>query len=129
MGNSQLSWKRLARDPGARAKAEIALLNPQTSEITLNSLGFEIPPTIFARSSMVYSTASDSAAIDTFVPTPDGPLREIIEYSYPSRSAFVLASGNYDGPVAMSWSPSGRVVAIVDGDASHATLTVLIPPR
>ncbi len=129
MGNSQLSWKRLARDPGKRAKAQIALLNPQTSEITLNSLGFEIPPAIFARSSMVYTTASDSAAIDTYVPTPDGLLSEIIEYSYPSRSAFVLASGNYEGPVAMSWSPSGRALAIVDDDASHATLTVLIPPR
>jgi len=28
LGNSQLSWKRVALDPGARAKAEIALLDP-----------------------------------------------------------------------------------------------------
>ena len=43
--------------------------------------------------------------------------------------AFVLASGPANGPLAMSWSDNGRALAIVDGDAALARLTVLIPPR
>jgi hypothetical protein len=129
MGNGGLSWKRIARDPDAPAKAEIALLNPLTAVVTINSLGFQTPPAMFAQSSMVFTTASDSAAIDTFVPQPDRLLRELIDYSYPARSAFVLASGTARGPLSMSWSPDGRALAIVDGDASLAMLTVMIPPR
>jgi hypothetical protein len=129
MGNGGLSWKRIARDAQTPAKAEIALLNPQTASVTMNSLGFQTPPALFAQSSMVFTTVSNSAAIDTFVPQPNGLLRELIDYSYPARSAFVLASGTARGPLSMSWSPDGRELAIVDGDASLAMLTVVIPPR
>jgi hypothetical protein len=129
MGNGQLSWKHVAQDPGAPIKAEIALLNPMTAVVTINSLGFRTPPALFARSSMIFTSGSDSAAIDTFVPAPDGLLRELIDYSYPSRSAFVLASGHAAGPLTMSWSANGRALAIVDGDSSLAKLTVLIPPQ
>jgi hypothetical protein len=129
MGNSGLSWKRIARDPDAPAKAEIALINPRTAVVTINSLGFQTPPAMFAQSSMVFTTASDNAAIDTFVPQRDGLLRMLIDYSYPARSAFVLASGTARGSLSMSWSPDGRELAIVDGDASLAMLTVITPPR
>ena len=129
MGNSQLSWKRIARDPNAPVKAEIALFSPQTAQVTINSLGFQTPPAMLAQSAMVFTTASDSAALDAFVPVPGGILRELIDYSYPSRSAFVLASGPARGPLIMSWSANGRALAIIDGDASLAMLTVLVPPR
>jgi hypothetical protein len=129
MGDAALSWKRVAQAPTAPVKAEIALVNPQTAQITINSLGFQTPPAMFARSTMVFTTASDSAAIDTFVPTNQGPVRELIDYSYPARSAFVLASGPARGPLSMSWSPNGLALAIVDGDASRAMLTVMVPPR
>ena len=129
IGNGQLSWKRVAQNPDAPIKAEIALLNPLTAVVTINSLGFKTTPTMFARSSMVLTAASDSAAIDTFVPASDGLLRELIDYSYPSRSAFVVASGHATGPLTMSWSANGRALAIVDGDSSLAKLTVLIPPQ
>jgi len=129
MGNGRLSWKGLARDPNAQVKAEIALLNPLTAVVTINSLGFQTTPAMFARSSMALTPASDSVTIDTFVSTSDGLLRELIDYSYPARSAFVLASGLAAGPLTMSWSNDGSALAIVDGDASRAMLTVLIPPR
>ena len=129
MGDAALSWKRIAQAPTAPVKAEIALVNPQTAQITINSLGFQTPPAMFAQSTMVFTTASDSAAIDTFVPTSQGLVRELIDYSYPARSAFVLASGPARGPLSMSWSPNGLALAIVDGDASRAMLTVMIPPR
>jgi len=129
MGNGRLSWKGIARDRDAKAKVEIALLNPLTAVVTINSLGFETPPVMFAHSSMVLTPASDSAAIETFIPVPEGLLRELIDYSYPSRSAFVLASGLAAGPLAMGWSDDGSALAIVDGDGARAMLTVLIPPR
>jgi hypothetical protein len=129
VGNGQLSWKRVAQDPGAPIKAEVALLNPLTAVVTINSLGFQTPPAMFARSSMVLAYASDNAAIETFVPTSDGLLRELIDYSYPARSAFVLASGHAAGPLTMSWSADGRALAIVDSDGSLAKLTVLNPPQ
>jgi hypothetical protein len=129
LGNSQLSWKRLAQKPDQPIKAEIALLNPLTAVVTINSLGFETPPTIFARSWMLLTPASDDAAIDTFVPESNALRRELIEYSYPARSAFVLASGRPAGPLSMSWSTNGRALAIVDSDGAHAKLTVLIPPQ
>ncbi len=129
LGNGRLSWKSIARDPDTQVKAEIALLNPLTAVVTINSLGFQTPPAMFALSSMVLSPASDSAAIDTFVPTPDGLLRELIDYSYPARRAFMLAAGHASGPLVMSWSDDGGALAIVDGDAARAMLTVLIPPR
>jgi hypothetical protein len=129
MGNSRLSWARVARVPDKPAKAEIALIDPQAGEINFNSLGFKTLPAMFAQSTMVYSAATDSAVIDTFVPGPAGAVRDLIDYSYPTRSAFVLAAGDARGPLMMSWSPDGRALALVDGDAAHAMLTVMIPPR
>ena len=129
LGNGQLSWKRVAQDPMAPIKAEIALLNPLTAVVTINSLGFETPPEMFARSLIVFSVASDDAAIETFVPTSGGLLRELIDYSYPARNAFVLASGTAPGPLTMSWAADGRALAIVDSDGADAKLTVLIPPQ
>ena len=129
LGNGLLSWKGVARNPDAPVEAEIALLNPLTAVVTINSLGFRTQPALFARSAMVLTPAADSAAIDTFVPESDGPRRELIDYSYPARSAFVLASGHARGPLTMSWSDDGSALAIVDGDAARAMLTVLLPPR
>jgi hypothetical protein len=129
LGNGQLSWKGVEQDGNKSAKAEIALVSPQSAQITINSLGFRTPPAMFAQSAMVFTTASDSAAIDTFVPLSKGLLRELINYSYPARSAFVLASGPTRGPLTMSWSPDGRALAIVDGDAARSMLTVMVPPR
>ena len=82
-----------------------------------------------AESTMVYSTASDDGVIDIAIPEAERLLRELIEYSYPARAAFVLASGPAQGPVMMSWSPDGKLIAIVDANQSLSMLTVLVPPR
>ncbi len=129
MGNAGLTWKRVMEDPAAPAKAEIALVDPQTAQITINSLGFRTLPAMFTQSTMAFSTASDSAAIDALVLLPNGPFRELIDYSYPARSAFVLAAGAARGPLSMSWAPDGRALALVDGNASRSMLTVMVPPR
>ncbi len=114
-------------DPDRRVKAEVALIKAGEPEIEVSSLGFETLPAMLAASTMIYSIASDEGVIDTA--TAYGPTRELIEYSYGSHAAFVLASGAAQGPLLASWSPDGRVLAFVDGDASSTTLTVLAPPR
>jgi hypothetical protein len=53
----------------------------------------------------------------------------VIEYSYPARAAFVLAAGGAQGPLMMSWSPDGKMIAFVDGNSQLTTLTVIAPPR
>jgi len=114
-------------DPGRRVKAEVALIKAGESEIEVSSLGFETLPAMLAASTMIYSIASDEGVIDTA--TAYGPTRELIEYSYGSHAAFVLASGAAEGPVLASWSRDGRVLAFVDGDTRSTTLTVIATPR
>jgi hypothetical protein len=77
---------------------------------------------------MVFSDASNDAVIDAYLPAVPVPIRELIEYSSPAQSAFVLARGPARGPAMMSWSPDGHMLAIVDGDAQESTLTLLLPP-
>jgi hypothetical protein len=67
--------------------------------------------------------------IDTAIPAMPVPLRELIDYSYPARAAFVLASGPVQGPLTMSWSPDGKTLAFVDGNATLTTITALHPPK
>jgi hypothetical protein len=128
-GNQSLTWQGLADQPNRKVKAEVALFDPNLSQITINSLGFETSPWLLAHSSMVFSQASDDGIIDTALPEPSGLLRSLIEYSYPARAAFVIASGPVRGRVTMSWSPHGGLIAIVDGDSNKRTLEVLVPPR
>src|SRR6266851_2481871 len=127
--NRELTWRRAAAQPQAKVKVEIAAFDPKQSEIRINSLGFETRAALLARGSMIFSAASNDAVIDAYLPAVPVPIRELIEYSYPTQSAFVLARGSAQGPVMMSWSPDGHIVAIVDGDAQASTLTLLAPPR
>jgi len=127
--NRELSWRRVAAQPQAKVKVEIAAFDPKQAEIRINSLGFETRAALLARGSMIFSAASNDAVIDAYLPGVPVPIRELIEYSYPTQSAFVLARGRVRGPVMMSWSPDGHIVAIVDGDAQASTLTLLVPPR
>ncbi len=129
MGNSQLSWKRVAQAPAALARIQIALFSDQHPQIQMNGLGYQSLPAMLARSTMTFTAATDTAAIDAIRPGATGPLRELIDYSYPARAAFIVAEGPARGPLIMSWGPDGRTLAMLDGDRSLAMLTVIVPPR
>lgn len=129
VGNSKLSWRRVAQEPNAMAKVEVAVFDPVAPEVQINSLGFETLPAMIAHSTITFSPASDDAIIDTYVPAIGATMRKLIEYSSGVRSAFLIATGPALGPVAMSWSPNGRVLALLDGNAQHSVLTLLVPPR
>jgi hypothetical protein len=84
---------------------------------------------MLAASTMTYTRATDSAAIQAFSPSTEGPVREIVTYSVAPKRAFVIAFGPAHGVATMSWSPRGHYLAVVDGDASSAALTIISPPR
>ena len=128
-GSQELSWRSVLAEPSLRIKAEIALFDPHQSLITINSLAFATQPALLAQSTMVFSQVSNNAIIDTAIPGVSELIREIIEYSYAARAAFVLAHGAVQGPIAISWSPNGRQIAIVDGNATGYSLAVITPPR
>jgi hypothetical protein len=129
LGSQELSWRQAAAEPKSRVKAQVALFDPHQSLKTISWLGFATQPAVLAQSTMVLSPVSNDAIIDTAIPVPTGLIREIIEYSYGARAAFVLAHGAVRGPVAISWSPDGKQIAIVDGDATGCSLVVIKPPR
>lgn len=129
LGDNELTWRLAADYPHRPIKSEIALFSPVASEITVNSLGFAVTPKLLAESSMALTQATDAAAIDLFSPTPDGVFRTLIDYSYPARQAFVLASGAARGPLLMSWSHSGAMLAVLDGAGGESKLTIFAPPR
>jgi len=128
LGNRELTWRQAVAAPDVPVKAEIARFDPYQPQQEVNSLGFESPPALLAQSTIVNSTASDSGVIDTAIAAEAGPLRKLIEYSYRRRSAFLIASGAARGPVTMSWSANGKLIAIMDGDAHMSMLTVIAPP-
>jgi hypothetical protein len=129
LGSRELSRRRLDEKPRHAVRAEIALMKPAAGEITVNSLGFETTPAMLAASTMVFSTASDEGAIDTAIAADSRVIRELIAYSYRTSAAFVLASSPSLAPLQMSWSPDGRMLAIIDGDTRSSTLTVIAPPQ
>ncbi|HKV55768.1 MAG TPA: hypothetical protein VJN94_14130 [Candidatus Binataceae bacterium] len=129
VGSQRLSWKRVSERPNDSVKVEVARFEPNQSQLAINSLGFETSPSLLAQTTMDFSEASDNGIIDTALPGLAGPLRELIEYSYRAHAAFVIASGPVQGAVAISWSPDGQRAAIVDGNSTVRTITVLAPPK
>jgi len=89
--NRELTWRRVAAQPQAKVKVEIAAFDPRQSEIRINSLGFETRAVLLAQGSMVFSAASNDAVIDAYLPAVPVPIRELIEYSYPTQSAFAVS--------------------------------------
>jgi hypothetical protein len=129
LGNERLSWDRARTASRKAMAAKIALWSVGQEEITINSLGFETTPELLARASMIFAPRSDDGLIDVATLKASGPMRELIEYSYPARAAFVLATTSLDAAIGMSWSPDGKLIALVDGSAQPKIMTVIAPPR
>ena len=128
-GNDELSWRRASDAPNKPIEVQIALISPGRNVTYVNALGFRTAPAMLARTSMIFSQATDTGVMDVTIPVAAGPQRELIEYSYPSKSAFLLASGPAGAPLTLSWSPDGMSLALVDAGAQPNRLTVLAPPR
>jgi len=130
LGNQALSFKRAIERPEAPVLAQVAIAQSEPGQLDVKSLGFETPPEMLAQSTMAYSKGADEAAMQIYAPSLPVPWRKIITYSLHYDSAFLLAEGPARGTVTMSWSPRGRWLAFLDGDATAGTvMTVLVPPR
>jgi hypothetical protein len=125
LGSSGLSWKSARDFPHKMIELQMARWLTGQQEIQINSVGIETLPPMLAQASMLLSTASDEGVIDLLIPSPQGPQRELIGYSYPTRATYLIASGRAGAPLAMSWSPDGKLLAIVDGGVHPAVLMVV----
>ena len=81
LGNGALTFREAQAAPAGPVRAEVALSNPSGTETEVESLGFNSTPAMLAASSMTYTRATDTAAIATFSPTTEGPMRKIVIYS------------------------------------------------
>ena len=130
VGNQKLTYRMASEKPDLQVPAQVAISQPDQGQVQLKSLGFLSEPAMLAQSIMTYSKHVDEAAIEIFAPSKPVAWRKIVTYSMPTDSAFLVAAGPARGEVAMSWSPRGRWLAIVDGDPAVGTiLTVITPPR
>jgi hypothetical protein len=130
LGNKELTFRRAVDRPRDPIVAEVAVAQSDESQVDVKSLGFSTVPEMLAQSSMEYSKGADDAAMEIYAPGLPVAWRKIVTYSLHYDSAFLLAEGPARGTVTMSWSPRGRWLTLLDGDATTGTvLTVLTPPR
>jgi hypothetical protein len=130
LGNRKLTFKMAIERPEQPLLAQIAISRPEQSEFDMKSLGFDSEPQMFAQSTMEYSKSANEAAMQVYAPSMPVAWRKIVTYSLKYDNAFLLAKGPARGTVTMSWSPKGRWLAFLDGDATAGTvMTVLAPPR
>jgi hypothetical protein len=127
-GSQKLRWKMIERQPLTVVTAQVATFPTDDSQVDIKQLGFQTVPPMLLRSTMAYSRNSYRAAIVTYAPAVPVPMRKILIYSLRSDNAFQIAYGPAKGVTELSWSPNGRSLAILDGDASRSTLTVVLPP-
>jgi hypothetical protein len=128
LGNQKLKWKLIERQPLAAVTAEVATFPTDESRVDIKQLGFQTVPPMLLRSTMTYAPDTERAAIETYAPAVPVPMRKIIVYALRSDDAFQIAYGPAKGVTVMSWSPKGRWLAILDGDATGSALTVVLPP-
>ncbi len=128
LGNQKLTFRMAEERRDLPLNAEIAIVDAQQNQTSLKSLGFQTTPELLARSTMAFSSASNRAAIEAFAPGAGEPIHKIITYSVERDNAFLIAQGPDRGNAVMSWSPRGRWLALVDGDASGSTLAIIQPP-
>ena len=128
-GNGELTFHEAQFSPGREIRAEVALSNPSGSDTDVQSLGFNTTAPLLAASTMTYARPTDTAAIATFSPGEPTPMRKIVIYAVATKRAFLVAFGPSRGGVSMSWSPRGRYLALSDGDATSAALTIMMPPQ
>lgn len=129
IGNERLTWRSASSAPTQPITAQVALFPAGQSAVTINSLGFETTPELLARASMVFASPSNNGLLDIAAVKMPQPLRRLIEYSYPTRTAFALAGMAPDTVIATSWSPDNRLIALIDGGAQPPRLTLIAAPR
>ncbi len=128
VGNQKLTFRMIADHPFLPIIAELAIFDPQAPQINIKELGFQTTPPMLAASTMGYSAASGTAVIQTFQPEGGIAMRKLITYTVHADSAYQVAYGPAHGVVETSWSPIIKFLAIVDGDAQSAALTIISPP-
>ncbi len=129
IGNERLTWRSASTASTQPITAQVALFSAGQSAVTINSLGFETTPELLTRASMVLASPSNNGLLDIAAIKMLQPIRQLVEYSYPTRAAFALAGMAPDTVIAMSWSPDNKLIAVIDGSAQPPRLTIIAAPR
>jgi hypothetical protein len=127
LGNESLAWTQAAATPDKPVNLQVSLRRAGGQEININSIGVATTATLLARSRIIFSRVSDKGVIDVIALSGDGPRRELLEYSYRTRATFGLATCSLDAPLAISWSPDGNLIAVLDSGVRPNLLTVIAP--
>jgi hypothetical protein len=126
LGSQALTW-RAAQAANKPWPVQLAMMGPAMPDVEILSLGIRTTAPMLALSTMAYAQATDMAAIDLITPGSTGPIRRIIVYLQPTRTALTIASGPVIGPVLMSWSPDGNNLAMLDSNLGASVITVVSP--
>src|ERR1700722_2755704 len=92
LGNRESSFKQAIERPREPVTAQVAVAQPDLTQIDVKSLGFDTWPEMLAQSTMAYSKGADEAAMQIFAPSKPVPWRKIVTYSLHYDSAFLLAA-------------------------------------
>ena len=129
LGSQQVTWQSAVRTPDAPVPADVATLSLAPYYVNVKSLAVQTVPLLLAQSTMDYTLATDTAAVGLYAPGPVAPLHWMFLYSVPAGVVVPLGSGRAGGPIATSWSPDGKALAIVDGNNRLWALTIIRQPR
>jgi hypothetical protein len=129
IGSRNLTWQNATNNPDGSIKVQVALINPASGDIKINELGYTTTPSLLAESSIAWTSAADYAAIDALMPGISGPQRQLVIYNARTQNAYVFGRGPADQPIAMSWSPDGKMLTVVASGPSANVITVFIAPH
>ena len=128
LGNRNLNARLIAKSPDMLLAAEIALIDPNQSRITIAPLGFNTRAAALLKGSLAYSRIAEELAVQLFLPSAGGEIPVIVSFFPRTLKARPVAIAKAGSILSMSWSPLGDLLAVLDASAAPPVLTVLSPP-
>ena len=128
LGSRKLNPRLLASTPDQLLSAELALIDPRMSQITIAPLGFQTPATSLLGGALAYSDLSEELAVQLFFPDPAGSVPLIVSFFPQTRKVKPIVTGKPGSVLRMAWSPIGDLLAVLNVSATPPVLTILSPP-
>jgi hypothetical protein len=126
MGSQTITWRK-AENVVKPWPVQMAMMGPDLPAVQIVSLGIRTTVPMLEASRMLYTQATNMAAIDLITPGIPTPIHRIVGFLPATRTGLTLATGPVAAPVLLSWSPDGQKLAILDASPSVSMMTVLAP--
>jgi len=128
LGNRKLNPRLVATTPDLLLPAEVALIDSRLSSIMIAPLGFDTAAVALLNGGLAYSQIAEQLAIQLLFLDRAGPTPLIVGFFPETRKVSPIAAAQAGSLLAMSWSPIGDLLAVLDITATPPILTVLSPP-